>query len=294
MEIKNFKTFKRVAEVGSFTKAAQQLGYAQSTVTFQIQAIEDYYGKPLFNRIGKTIEITQFGQSLLEHIGSLLNTYDIIEKYSTSENKPRGTIKIGAPESLLMYRLRDIIKIYKSAYPDVELIIITDQCCHLREKLSTGDLDISFLVQPKYTYSHLNTLYLKQEAMCLTAPFDYEGEDYLPSDSQMVLFTEKECTYREVFSSYLQSHDFYPTNSLETGSVEAIKKYIEYGLGISYLPYYSVAEEGRCGKFKIKRWDSPITFYTQIIYHKNKWLNPALQAFVDLCVQESKKWEVID
>ncbi len=290
MEIKNFRTFKKIVETGSFSKAAELLGYAQSTVTFHIQAIEGYFNRPLFNRIGKTVELTEFGRSLLEHIEVLLNAYEAIEGFSTSESTPRGVIRIGVPESLMMYRLYNIVTEYKLAYPEVEIVIINDLCSQLRNKLSSGDLDICFLVQPEYAYSQLHTLLLKKEEMCFVAPYGFEGEDFLPQASQMVLYTEKECTYREVFSNYLQSHNFYPTNILETGSVEAIKKYIQYGLGISYLPLYAVAEDAKENKFRIKRHQSAVTFYTQLVYHKNKWLSPALKTLVQLSMDHAQKW----
>lgn len=290
MEIKNFRTFKKIVEAGSFSKAAEQLGYAQSTVTFHIQSIESYYDKPLFNRIGKSVELTEFGRRLLEHIDVLLNTYEVIEGISLWENKPQGVIRIGAPESLMMYRLHNIIKQYKMTYPQVEIVIINDLCSQLRNKLSTGDLDLCFLLQPEYTYSQFHTKLLKKEEMCFVAPKDFEGEDYLPTPAQMVLLTEKECNYREVFMNYLQSRNFYPTNILETGSVEAIKKYIQYGFGISYLPLYAVIEDAEKNKLKIKSHQSPVTFYSQLVYHKNKWLSPALKALIDLSVKHAASW----
>ncbi len=290
MDIRNFKTFKRIVEEGSFSKAAQSLGYAQSTVTFHIQSIEEYYQKPLFNRIGKNIELTEFGQSLTSHIDSLLNTYDILENYSMKENKPQGMIRIGAPESLMIYRLHHIIKEYKETYPQVEIVIICDMCSVLRNKLSTGELDLCFLLQPDYNYSNLNVEILRKEEMCFVAPSGYEGEDFLPRESQMVLFTEKDCNYREVFEGYLKNKNFYPTNVLQVGSVEAIKKYIQYGLGISYLPLYSVAEDARENKCRIKHHDSPITFYSQIIYHKNKWVSPALQELIKISREHAASW----
>lgn len=64
MEIRNLKTFSKVAELGSFTKATQFLGYAQSTLTFHIQEIELYYGKPVFEKIGRNIKLTSFGKQL--------------------------------------------------------------------------------------------------------------------------------------------------------------------------------------------------------------------------------------
>lgn len=290
MEIKNFRTFKKIAQTGSFSKAAELLGYAQSTVTFHIQSLEGYYNKPLFNRLGKTIELTEFGHNLLEHIDVLLNTYEVVEGFSVTENKPQGIIKIGAPESLMLYRLHNIVKQYKNTFPHIEIVIINDLCSHLRNKLCSGDLDLCFLLQPEYTYSQLHTTLLKKEEMCFVAPSDFEGDDFLPNANQMVLFTEKECTYREVFAAYLQNRKFYPTNILETGSVEAIKKYIQLGLGVSYLPLYSVVGDAKENKLRIKQHDSPVNFYTQIVYHKNKWLNPAIQALIRLSSDHAETW----
>ena len=259
-------------------------------ITFHIQPLEEYYHTPVFNRIGKSIDLTQFGHMLSEQVDILLDAYDILESCSMSEYHPQGVIRIGAPESLMLYRLPAIVKQYKLTYPNVEIVIINDLCPRLRDRLSSHDLDVSFLLQPVYKYPQLETVLLKKEEMCFVAPCDYQGEDFLPGDSMMVLYTEKDCDYRQIFSSYLKSRNFYPANTLETGSVEAIKKYIYYGLGISYLPFYSVIEDAEQNKLRIKKHTSSVTFYTQLVYHKNKWLNPALKAFIDLSVRHALSW----
>ncbi len=290
MDIKNFKTFKKIVETGSFSRAAEQLGYAQSTVTFHIQSIESHYGQPLFNRMGGTIELTDFGQSLVGQVDALLGAYEAVEGASAKDMEPQGSLKIGTPESLLLYRLYDIIEQYKTMYPQVEIVISIDMCSVLRNKVLNGELDMSFLLQPEYQYAQLNTKLLKKEDMCFVAPPDYEGDDFLPQGSQMVLYTEKECTYREVFQNYLQGQRFYPSNVLETGSVEVIKKYVQYGMGISYLPLYAVMEDARQGKLRTKTHQSPVEFYTQVIYHRSKWLSPAANAFLKMCEERAKGW----
>ena len=115
MEIRNLKTFAKIAELGSFTKAAQELGYAQSTLTFQIQAIEAFYERPLFEKVGRHIQLTAFGKQLLEQVNAILSDYDSLEQLAEVEAAPQGTLRIGAPDSLMMYRLYPIIKAYKSA-----------------------------------------------------------------------------------------------------------------------------------------------------------------------------------
>ncbi|MEA4972487.1 MAG: LysR family transcriptional regulator [Candidatus Metalachnospira sp.] len=291
MEIRNLRTFSKIAELGSFTKAAKFLGYAQSTLTFHIQEIETHYGLPVFEKIGKHIYLTSFGKELLEQVKVVLQEYDMIEQLGNTGSAPQGRIRIGAPESLMMYRLYPIIKAYKSAYPQVEISVINDPCELLREHLLEGQLDLSFLLQPVYNYPNLNVCLLHEETMCLVAPADHKQEDFLPDAAQMILYTEKECTYRQEFDRYLLRHQYLPSNVLETASVEAIKKYVINGLGVSYLPYYSVKEEADKGLLLIKFAETDMRFFTQIVYHKNKWLSPALKTFIDFCNEYSKKWD---
>ena len=290
MEIRNLKTFAKIAELGSFTKAAQELGYAQSTLTFQIQAIEAFYNRPLFEKVGRHIQLTTFGKQLLEQVNGILSDYNSLEQLAEIEAAPQGTLRIGAPDSLMMYRLYPIIKAYKSAYPQVEISVINSPCELLRKDLFSGKLDLSFLLQPDYDYKNLEILLLNEEPMCLIAPAGHTQPDFLPEPDQIVLFTEQECSYRQDYARYLQLHKFFPTNILETASVEAIKKYVVNGLGVSYLPYYAVQEEATAGLLETHVPQTDTRYFTQIAYHRKKWLSPAIQALIDLSKETSKSW----
>ena len=79
MELRNLITFTHVAELGSFTKAAEQLGYSQSTISFQIKQLEEELGCLLFERINHTISLTVRGRELVSYahqVWSLVNLYD--------------------------------------------------------------------------------------------------------------------------------------------------------------------------------------------------------------------------
>lgn len=290
MEIRNLKTFQKIAELGSFTKAANALGYAQSTLTFHIQEIEAHYGRPVFEKIGKRKRLTTFGRQLLAQAGPLLNQYGTLEQLGRSDEVLQENIRVGAPESLMMYRLYPVIREYKTAYPQVNVSVINTPCELLRGHLLSGQLDVSFLLQPLYDYPNLEVIALQEERMCLVAPSGHSRDDLLPEASQMVLYTEKECTYRQEYERYLQAHHVFPANVLETASVEAIKKYVVNGLGVSYLPYYAVREEAEQGLLRVLFPQPELRFFTQIAYHSQKWLSPAMKALLALSRTFETKW----
>ena len=74
--------------------------------------------------------------------------------------------------------------------------------------------------------------------------------------------------------------------------MEAIKRYVINGLGVSYLPYYAVQEEAKAGLLEASIPQTDTRFFTQIAYHKKKWLSPAIQALVDLSKKTSQSWAV--
>ncbi len=292
MEIRNLKTFYKIATLGSFSKAAEALGYAQSTLTFHIQEIEAHYGQPVFEKTGRHKQLTAFGKQLLEQVEGLLHTYDTLEHLGNTSEVLRETLRIGAPESLMMYRLFPIIKEYKSLYPQVNVTVTNARCPVLRGYLLSGQLDVSIMLQPLCNYPNLDVVSLREERMCLVAPQGHERDDLLPGASQMILHVEAECTYRQEFERFLQAQHYVPENILETSSVEAIKKYILNGMGVSYLPYYSVRDEAKKGLVRVRFPETNLRFFTQIVSPSNKWRSPAMKAFIDLCHVYGKQWEL--
>jgi DNA-binding transcriptional LysR family regulator len=106
----------------------------------------------------------------------------------------------------------------------------------------------------------------------------------------MLLSTERDCSYRQAFDEYLASRNYCPRNVLETQSVEAIKKFIVGDMGFSFLPRYAVSEEARKGLVCVKPYEGDLRLYSQIVYHKNKWLSPALNRLIALSQARSAEW----
>ena len=100
MELRNLITFIHVAELGSFTKAAEQLGYSQSTVSFQIKQLEDELECLLFERINHTITLTERGHQLVSYAHQIRALTDDFKENIGAEQNLSGHIHIVTPDSV--------------------------------------------------------------------------------------------------------------------------------------------------------------------------------------------------
>src|SRR5690606_16915793 len=105
MELRQLRTFQRVATTLSFTRAAEELGYAQSSVTAQVRSLEDELSVRLFDRLGRQVSLTDAGQRLLEYATRLLNLAEEARLAVTESGEPSGQLVVAAPETLSSYRL---------------------------------------------------------------------------------------------------------------------------------------------------------------------------------------------
>lgn len=285
MEIKEFITLKTIVETGSFTKAAKKLYYAQSTITAHIKTLEDQFGNILFERAGKKLTLTPFGKEVYLNCLNLLNTFDKIKNIPNSDNAPTGKLFIGTPESVMMYKLYPIVREFRNRFPQVNIIIKSGVCSELKKSVINGELDLCFLLEDRSTMTeneNLNFTYYSKEPLCIVTSADYE-KDYIHTNFEYsILNTEKGCYYRNMFNEYLINNAIPYKDSLQTESVELIKKYIMCNLGISFLPYYSVEKEVEEHKLKAIFPKEDYNLFLAMAYHKNKWLSPALEEFIKL------------
>lgn len=251
-------------------------------------------GKPLFNRLGKKMVLTEAGQHLLPYANEMIRLFEKARQVPSSEDQPSGNLVIGAPESLTVYRLPSILNEYRKKYPQVKIKIKSSTYWNVREELRQGTIDVAFLLEAEQKEADLHIEKLKTEPMALIIPEDhplknktFENLQFSPEET--FLYTENGCSYRTYFEDYLQSQGINPQNTFEFWSVEAIKQCVMCGLGISLLPLITVQTEIRENKLHGVLSDEK-RVSTQLAYHKNKWLSPALARLLDMVLKHSETW----
>jgi len=296
MELKNLHTFINVAEDGSFTKAASRLGYAQSSITAQIQSLEAELGVLLFDRLGKRIVMTEAGRRLLPHAKEMVQMHGVIKESIQLDDKPTGTLTIGAPESLTAFRLPAVIREYKQLYPQVKMILKPGVCTEMKELARAGEVDLAILLQPVHEDPDFVIIPLVEEQMALIAAPDHRlaaAPAVTPEDlrEEVILYTETGCTYREVFERELKDSGVTPEAGLEFYSMEAIKNCVMLGLGLALVPLITVQREIAEGKLRRLSWDDRSQrMTTQLAYHRKKWVTPALEELLRLLERYAEEW----
>jgi DNA-binding transcriptional LysR family regulator len=285
MDIRHFKTFKAIVDHGSFIKAAGELNYAQSSVTSHIQAMETFYGQPLFDRIGKRVIINAFGKAVYHQALTLLDAWDRVCDLRQDRTIPSGKIRIGVPESTMLYRFSPVLKQYKQLYPRVEIIMVNATCPGMRAALKAGELDIALLLEQGRMDRDLFIEPLMEEPMSIVLPKNYPGDELANSRDHAVLCTEKGCSYRKIFKDLLAQKQIEPENIIETSSVEVIKRYVLCGLGISFLPTIAVNQEIEQDLLRAIPWKTDDPVLLQIAHHRSKWISPAMDELIKLTKQ---------
>lgn len=289
MEIKQLITFKTAAENLNFTQTAKVLNFAQSSVTAQIKTLEAELGTRLFERLGKRLILTEAGRTFKIYADKMIQLNDDAKMALRGDKETTGTLFIGAQESQCTYRLPPILKEFKRQYPNVKLVFKPAHSDDIaRKQLFDGTLDLAFIMDLCKPADGLKVEPLIQEElkMVSSAGHSLQAKEKLclkELEHETILLTELGCSYRRIFENTLQSLGVYPLNIIEFVSIEAIKQCVIAELGIAILPAMVVEAEIKSGQMKELLWKnttSPI--FTQIAWHKDKWMTPHLQAFIEL------------
>jgi len=286
MEIKHLKTFSLVAETESFSAASKISGYAQPTVTTHIQALERELHVKLFERLGHTVKLTQQGKRLLHYSENILRySSEAIEDLS-SNGSMTGKIIIGANESFSVSRLPVVFKHFLSLYPDVEINLKFGSVNEIHSQLQNNGVDVAFFLTREVSFPELVTENLLAERLVVIAapehPFSRRDSAVIEDfDRQILILTQKNCTFRMMIDTLIRQARIHPHSLIEINNIEAIKQLVISGLGISIVPRISVTNEIEQGLLKEIAWDGAVLpVYTQLAYHKDKWLSPALLNFL--------------
>ena len=285
MELRQLRSFLKIVEMQSFSRAAKDLGYSQSALSVQIHSLEQELGVRLFDRLGKQVGLTQPGQELYHRIVPVLNQLKEIRN-AMQENPPAETLHLGMIESLCEAKMPRVIEYFREYYPDIKIRITIDSPAALLDRRDHNQVDIVYILdEPIYDIKWEKILEKKEDIVfvgSVDSPLVYRNE--VPIEElirQPFFMTEKEDNYRHSLDQHLASKGMELMPFLEVSDTGFILQMVQENLGFSFLPRYVVESSVYRSKLKIVNVKNfRMSMYRQLFYHKNKWLTSGMKAFL--------------
>lgn len=296
VDVKNLVTFIHVAELNSFTKAANILGYSQSTVSFQIRQLETELNAQLFERINHTVALTEKGREVLGYAHQINKLAKEMASYTKGKDKIRGSVRLAMADSLCDSLLTEKYRDFRERYPDIELKIISTGTEEMFRLMNHNEVD-AILTLDNHIYN-AEYVIVKEEKVGVhfVAAYGHPCSG-VRSVRELLeypfLLTEKGMSYRRLMDEKLAEMSLEIAPVLEIGSAGLLCQLVEQGAGISFLPEYVTKreiEEGKMVRLDIR--DFGVQVWKQLLYHRDKWVSPQMQAVMEYCISREFSQEI--
>ncbi len=286
MELRNLITFIHVAELGSFTKAADQLGYSQSTISFQIKQLEDELGCLLFERINHTITLTERGRELVLYAHQVRALTDDFKEALMKEDCS-GHLHIVTPDSVCEEMISAHYSDFHNKYPSIFIRFSTGDTSDMLNMLDHNEADV--IITLDHRLYHKDYIVAKEEPLSMhfvassKSKFaNRKGLTVQDIIGEPFVLTEYGQGYRRIFDREFAKRSLAITPVLEIGRTDIIMSVLMENDMISYLPDFVTEELIASGKLcYLDVADMHIDIWKQLIYHKNKWMSKSMKTFIE-------------
>ncbi len=239
LDLDLLRSFVSVVDAGGFTRAGERVHRTQSTVSQQIKRLEDDVGRPLLNRIGKQVTLTEDGERLLSYARRILA---LAEEARDVLGRPEaeGAVRLGIPEDFAAYRLTKLLAGFARSRPGLRLDVRADQSIYLRRDLERGDLDLALLKRDAGEKGGIAVW--PERVHWVTSKTD-------PVDPQLksvpLIFFPSGCLYRTRAIHAIETTGRAWHMAYSSSSLSGIQAAVAAGLGLSILPDIAIQPEHR-------------------------------------------------
>jgi LysR family transcriptional regulator, hydrogen peroxide-inducible genes activator len=251
MEIHQLRYFTAIVRAGSFTRAAEQLGITQPSLSQQIRRLEKQLGNPLFERLGRSVRLTTFGEALRKPAADILQRVAETKSSLTHlQDGVRGALRVGVIPTIMPYLIAPRIAEFSERFPEVELQFTEDTTSHLLEQLQAGDLDLAISAlpvrNPDVVCSELSPepLFL---AVSEDHPYARKSEVDLHDlrGERLLLLKEGHCLRDDVLLSCARAKAEL-RSTFETDQLASIFQFVRSGFGLTVVPAMAASHATGC------------------------------------------------
>ena len=282
MDIDALQAFVAVAENQSFSQAAEHLFLTQPAISKRIASLESELDTRLFDRIGRKVELTESGHSLLPRARRiLLDIEDSRRAISNLSGKIGGKLSIGTSHHIGLHRLPPVLRSFTKQYPEVELdlhFMDSEEACRA---VGHGDLELGIVTLPLITPDDLHARYVWPDPLAVVVeknhPLANQQKVALAAlaDEPAILPTHGTYT-REIIEKTIEPEELHLNIRLATNYLETIKMMVSIGLGWSVLPCSMVNEDLTILKVNGLKLERKLG----VVWHQSRTLSNSAQAML--------------
>lgn len=284
MDIRSLNTFIQVAELGSFSRAGEKLGYSQPTVSVHIRQLEQTLGVKLFDRIGHAVRLTDKGREILIHAQQICHMCQQMQHTVEQKNEITGVIRIATAESLCAPLVQKGFAQLRAVYPNIRIELTTAGTTELFRLLNQNEVDVVCTLDSRIY--HANYMIADEEKIgvhfVVPAGDPLAKEGQLRKEallSQKLFLTEQGMSYRRLLEEWMARDAMALQPVLENGNAELLCSLVEQGMGISFLPDYvteTAVQRGTVVRLDAEGFTPEL--WKQLLYRKDKWVSLPMQA----------------
>lgn len=288
MDLAQLEAFLEAARWGSFRRAAEALYLTQPSLSERIKRLEEELGQPLFIRMGRGVRLTEAGRSLLPYaeraLSAVRQAREAMEAFASTS---AGHLHIGTARVIGTYVLPEILLRFRRRHPGVEVTIRTGRSSHVLQMVVTQEVQVG-LCRALY-HPEVDTLRLYDEEIVLVVypehPFAQAGSAsiYAVAREPLILY-DRESSYFVLIDRVCRDAGIVPRVLMNLDSIEATKRMVESGMGISFLPRSAIRREVEAGTLVVVPLQEGhrVTLPTAVLVHRKQPITPAVRAFLAL------------
>lgn len=289
MELHQLRYFVAVADLGNFTRAAEQCFVAQPSLSQQIIKLEKELGGPLLDRGSRSVRLTDAGRRFYEHAAQILATVEEA-KHDLSEAAGHGQVNVGAIPTIAPYILPGVLKRFHRLFPKAEVTVFENLTEYTIKSCLEGETDLGLLALPvQNDQLHIEPLFSEELLMALPKGHPLVRKRKLSladfAEEPFVLLSEAHCLGEQIVS-FCKQQSCLPVVSCHSAQLLTVQEMVAMGHGVSLIP--EMAVRGDKSKSRVYRTlSSPRPSRTiAMIWKKNRYQSQLVTQLRDLVRKE--------
>nr|WP_320025071.1 LysR family transcriptional regulator [uncultured Acetobacterium sp.] len=282
MDYQQLKYFQKLADIGNYTKAADELDLSQSALSRSILKLEEEIGAPLFQRKSRGALLNRYGQIFLQSVNKAIGEIDEAKQAITNLVDPtQGSISLGFIQPLGSSYIPDLISAFQKENPGIKFQLNQDNTRNILNGVESGEIDVGFCSPPE-ARAGISTLHIMDQELFLIVPKSHPLSnrkkidlDELAGDS-FILF-KPESSLNDVIAKLFQDAGFRPMMSFEVYDERTVAGLVGANLGVALIPFFPGLDKQKVSQIPVGKPNCSVS--NQMVYQTSGYISPVFAQF---------------